>query len=114
MQEGPGTHILYQDVPLGEGSHELSLIAYYESEASIASPESLSPEGGPNQQYRIDVLKEGAPLGTLNPEGIIATLLHTEEAAHRPLRRPLHPVPQSLLHRPPLRRLPPTASGSGS
>ncbi|HET7511049.1 MAG TPA: hypothetical protein VFJ65_12465, partial [Solirubrobacterales bacterium] len=27
-QEGPGTHILYQDVALGAGPHELSLIAY--------------------------------------------------------------------------------------
>jgi hypothetical protein len=78
-QDGPGSHILYQDVALGEGAHELSLVAYYESTAAIVSPESLSSESGSNQQYRIDVLKTGVPLTTVNPADILATLLHTEE-----------------------------------
>lgn len=78
-QSAPGTHILYQDVALGAGPHELSLIAYYETFTPIISPESLSSFEGPNQQYRIDVLKPSAPLTTVNPEDIIATLFHTEE-----------------------------------
>lgn len=78
-QNNPGSHILYQDVALGAGPHELSLIAYYESFTPIISPESLSPFEEPNQQYRIDVLKPGAPLTTVDPANIIATLLHTEE-----------------------------------
>jgi hypothetical protein len=78
-QDGPGSHILYQDVALGSGAHELSLEAYYESLAPISSPESLDPTVEPNQQYRIDVLEAGAPLTTLNPSDILATLLHTEE-----------------------------------
>lgn len=78
-QSNPGAHILYQDVALGAGPHELSLIAYYESLSPIVSPETLSPfEEEQNQQYRIDVLKPAAPLTTVNPEDIIATLLHTE------------------------------------
>lgn len=78
-QSNPGSHILYQDVALGAGPHELSLIAYYESFTPIVSPESLSPFEGANQQYRIDVLKPGASLTTVDPADIIATLLHTEE-----------------------------------
>jgi hypothetical protein len=78
-QNNPGSHILYQDVALGAGPHELSLIAYYESFTPIVSPETLSPFEETNQQYRIDVLKPGASLTTVNPEDIIATLLHTEE-----------------------------------
>ena len=78
-QEGPGVHILYQDVALEPGfSHVLSLIAYYQSEASIESPETLSFEAVANQQYRIDVIKPTAPLTTLAPEDIHATQLHTE------------------------------------
>jgi hypothetical protein len=78
-QSGPGLHILYQDVALEPGfSHVLSLIAYYESQASIASPESLTFEGEPNQQYRIDVIKPTAPLTTLAPEDILVPVFHTE------------------------------------
>lgn len=78
-QNGPGSHILYQDVPLGDGPHQLSLIAYYESLQPLASPETLSPFVEPNQQYRIDVLKPGAPLTTVDPADILATVFKTEE-----------------------------------
>jgi hypothetical protein len=78
-QSGPGLHILYQDVALEPGySHVLSLLGYYTSQAEIASPENFSWEGEANQQYRIDVIKPTAPLTTLNPADILATLLHTE------------------------------------
>ena len=78
-QLDPGTHVLYQDVALEPGvAHTLSLIAYYQSNAPIVSPENLSYESGSNQQYRIDVIKPTAPLLTLAPEDILATLLHTK------------------------------------
>ncbi|HET7508350.1 MAG TPA: hypothetical protein VFJ53_08340 [Solirubrobacterales bacterium] len=78
-QNDPGLHILYQDVPLGEGSHELSLIAYYESFEPLISQETLSPAEEPNQQYRIDVLKPGVSLTTVDPADILATVFETEE-----------------------------------
>ncbi|HEX5989090.1 MAG TPA: hypothetical protein VFY75_02595 [Solirubrobacterales bacterium] len=78
-QFGPGLHILYQDVALEPGwPHVLSLIAYYESGPPIESPDSFAWEGEPNQQYRIDVIKPTAPIETLDPGDILATLLHTE------------------------------------
>ncbi|HET7455903.1 MAG TPA: hypothetical protein VFJ76_10305 [Solirubrobacterales bacterium] len=78
-QGDPGQHILYQDVALGDGAHELSLEAYFQSFAPLSSPPTLDWTVEPNQQYRIDVLKAGVPLTTLDPADILATLLHTEE-----------------------------------
>jgi hypothetical protein len=78
-QGGPGTHILYQDVALEPGfPHVLSLIAYYQSSALLATQDSLSWMVEPNQQYRIDVIKPTAQIETLNPSDILATLLQTE------------------------------------
>jgi hypothetical protein len=78
-QGGPGTHILYQDVALEPGfPHVLSLIAYYQSSALLATQDSLSWTVEPNQQYRIDVIKPTAQIETLNPSDILATLFHTE------------------------------------
>ncbi len=79
-QNNPGSHILYQDVPLGAGPHELSLITYYESLGPLTTSETLSPSGEPNQQYRIDVLKPNVPLTTVDPANILATIIKTEES----------------------------------
>jgi hypothetical protein len=81
-QTGPGTHILYQDVALEPFyAHQLSLTVYYRSAAPLAtpSPETLdfeSPEA--NQQYRIDVMKPTAPLESVNPNDILATVFATK------------------------------------
>jgi hypothetical protein len=79
---GPGLHVLYQDVALEPYfTHTLSLTAYYNSFAPLAvpTPNSLdaSVEQG-NQQYRIDVMKPTAPIASVNPEDILATLLATK------------------------------------
>ncbi len=79
---GPGLHVLYQDVALEPYfTHTLSLTAYYNSFAPIAvpTPDSLdaSVEQG-NQQYRIDVMKPTAPITSVSPEDILATLLATK------------------------------------
>ncbi|HEX5525577.1 MAG TPA: hypothetical protein VFX44_00090 [Solirubrobacterales bacterium] len=81
-QSDPGTHILYQDVALEPGfSHVLTLTAYYHSSAPIAvpTPDTLSASVEPNQQYRIDVIKPTAPLTSLEPSDILATVLATQE-----------------------------------
>ena len=78
----PDTLILSQDVALAPGqSHRLSLLAYYSSSSPIAVPGSgtlsVDPEvlaGEANQQYRIDVIKPGAPLETVDPADILATV----------------------------------------
>ncbi len=81
----PDTLILSQDVALAPGqSHRLSLLAYYSSSSPIAVPGSgtlsVDPEvlaGEASQQYRIDVVKPGAPLETVDPADILATVFRT-------------------------------------
>jgi len=80
-QGGEGTHILYQDVALEPYyTHQLSLLAYYRSGAPLTtpSPETLSFEGAPNQQYRIDVMKPTAPIESVDPSDILATVFATQ------------------------------------
>ena len=80
-QGGPGTHILYQDIALEPFySHQLSLVAYYRSAAPpvTPNPETLDTGGSANQQYRIDVINPAAPIETVNPADILATVFATK------------------------------------
>lgn len=91
-QGGGGTHVLYQDVALEPYyTHKLSLTAYYHTYASIAipTPDTLNFTGGPsettfeqpNQQYRIDVMKPTAPILSIDPADILATVFATKVGA---------------------------------
>lgn len=81
-QGGAGTHILYQDVALEPYyTHQLTLLVYYRSAAPLAtpSPETLNSEiPAANQQYRIDVMKPTAPIESVNPSAILATVFATK------------------------------------
>jgi hypothetical protein len=85
-EANPDTLILYQDVALEPGqSHQLSLLAYYDSYKPLAnpSPDTLSVDsevlaGQSNQQFRIDVMRPTAPLESLEPADILLTLFHTK------------------------------------
>lgn len=80
-QGGPGAHFLYQDVALEPFySHQLSLIAYYRSDGTLNTPGSgtLDPETPVNQQYRIDVMNPAAPIESVNPADILATVFATK------------------------------------
>jgi hypothetical protein len=93
-EANPDTLILYQDVTLEAGrSHQLSLLAYYDSYEPLATPtpdtlsvadEALTRVNGevqPNQQFRIDVMKPEAPLESINPEDILRTVFATKSNA---------------------------------
>jgi hypothetical protein len=75
-----GSHILYQDVTLEAGAtHQLSFTTYYENNAgSFFTPNSLSYEIVPNQQYRIDIMNPDAPVNSVAPGDILATVFRTE------------------------------------
>jgi hypothetical protein len=85
----PDTLILYQEVTLPAGSSdELSLLAYYSSYAPIAvpSPDTLAVgeealEGRANQQFRIDVMRAGAPLESLEPGDVLLNVFGTANGA---------------------------------
>jgi hypothetical protein len=77
---GPDTAVLAQTVTLPAASNlSLSLYLFYESQTPIAvpTPDTLfvKPFGkGGNQQVRVDVLKPNAPLESVSPNDILATL----------------------------------------
>jgi hypothetical protein len=102
-QANPDALILYQDVALEAGrSHQLSLLAYYDSykPIAIANPDTLSvadealrlPNGKfqQNQQFRIDVIKPEAPLESLDPADVLHTVFATKRGG------PQHMAPTKM------------------
>lgn len=85
-QLNPDTLILSQDVALEPGAgHFLSLLAYYSSYAPLAvpSPDTLSVDEAElgdqaNQQFRIDVMRPQAPIESVNPADVLATVFRTQ------------------------------------
>jgi hypothetical protein len=86
----PSSMILYQDVFLDPlATNQLSLEFNYHSDAPIAipTPDSLevAETGGPpgpgeaNQQVRVDVMKAGSAITSLDPSDILITLFENEE-----------------------------------
>jgi hypothetical protein len=83
------TTILSQEVALAPGlNHRLSLLAYYDSEVPIGvpSPDTLSVDDGllggqRNQQFRIDVMRPGSPIESLNPADVLSTAFRTGPGA---------------------------------
>ncbi|HEY6771403.1 MAG TPA: hypothetical protein VI035_03025 [Solirubrobacterales bacterium] len=78
-QGGAGLHLLYQDVSLPPAGsvNQLSLFVYYDSSAPIFSPDNLDFADGPNQQYRVDVLKPGAPIDSVASSDVLMTVFRT-------------------------------------
>ena len=73
-QGAPDLDVLYQDVALEPGyTHQLSLLLYYESTEPISAPPTLSL-GVENQQVRVDVMKPAAPISSVAPGDILATV----------------------------------------
>lgn len=102
-QANPDTLILYQDVALEAGlSHQLSLLAYYDSykPITVPNPDTLSvaeealrlPNGKfqQNQQFRIDVIRPEAPLDSLDPVDVLRTVFATKRGG------PQHMAPTRL------------------
>jgi hypothetical protein len=76
-ESSPDTPILYQDIYLEPGfSHVLSMYVYYFSEAPIVvpSPNTLASNGPSNQQLRVDVMSPSAPIESVSPGDILATV----------------------------------------
>jgi hypothetical protein len=85
----PDTLTLSQEVAVPAGtSSQLSLLAYYNSYDPIAVPTpdtlSVSEEalgGQHNQQFRIDVMRAGAPLESLEPSDVLLNVFQTAPGA---------------------------------
>ncbi len=85
-QINPDTLILSQEVALEAGaSHWLGLLAYYDSYEPLAVPipDTLSVDdeklaGQANQQFRIDVMRSGSPIESIDPADVLLTLFRTQ------------------------------------
>lgn len=85
-QVAPETLILSQEIALEPGlSQRLSLLAFYNSDVPIAipAPDTFSVDsevlgGAANQQFRIDLMRAGSPLESLDPADILATVYRSE------------------------------------
>ena len=74
----PGTRILYRDVQL-DGRVTLHLTLFYDNQAAdFASPSSLDFDRcRPNQQFRVEIMDPGAPVDSLVPRHVLATVFRT-------------------------------------
>lgn len=76
-QDGPGSHILYQDVYIrndGRPTH-LSFLLYWNNQfAAWEDPGSLDYTFGPNQQLRVDIMDPAAPVDDVGA-GVLLNIL---------------------------------------
>jgi hypothetical protein len=78
-QSGPGSHVLHQTVQLPRrGRLGLRFVLMYDSDAPLRAANTLRHDTVNNQQFRMDVIRPGAPLRTLNPNNILATAFRTQ------------------------------------
>lgn len=78
-ESNPDTAILSQEIALEPfWAHQLALTLYYRSRAPIAvpNPNTLATNGTveENQQLRVDVMRAGTPIESLNPADILTTV----------------------------------------
>jgi len=79
-QNEPGFNILYQDFDLGTDDETLTMTLWYSNYAEeFRTPRSFEFEDIRNQQLRIDLMKAGTSVRSLNPENILATLYRTRK-----------------------------------
>jgi hypothetical protein len=82
----PDTVILWQDIALEPGRrHQLNLTTFYESyeDISVPAPDTLSVDEEAigkqvNQQFRIDLMKPGAPLESIAPGDVLQPIFATK------------------------------------
>lgn len=80
-QTGPGSHIMAQDIKVPEsGEQNLSFVLYYDNDAGeFHTPNTLSHEDGPNQQYRVDLVDPNASVDSVASGDVLQNLFITRE-----------------------------------
>jgi hypothetical protein len=79
-QGAPGTRILHRVLKLKKNKkHTLKMRVYYDNQAGeFESPDTLDSTGEDNQQYRVDVMKKGAPLDSVDGQDVLKRVFGTE------------------------------------
>jgi hypothetical protein len=78
-ENGPCTTILYQDFTVPEHA-TLNLFVYYKSQGPMTTGPKLNAENDmdDNQQFRIDLMKPGAALRSVDSADIVKKIFHTK------------------------------------
>jgi hypothetical protein len=78
-QLGHGTHVLSQDLAITPSTAVLAFQVFYVNQADrFVTPASFDFQAGPNQQFRVDVLRAGAdPLGA-DPGSVLVSAFATK------------------------------------
>jgi D-alanyl-D-alanine carboxypeptidase len=82
--QGPGARIMYRDVKL-DGRYLLQMSVFYSNgvdglsgySGTFATPKSLSIQGAPNQQFRVDLLAPAAAFDSVADVDVRATIFQT-------------------------------------
>jgi hypothetical protein len=85
---GPSMRLMYRDLKL-EGSNQLEMLVFYRNGPDglsgysnrFIAPKTLGIDGGPNQQFRIDLLSTSAAADSMSDNDILATIFATEPGA---------------------------------
>jgi hypothetical protein len=77
-QGAPGSHVLYQTLPVAWGD-VLSFWVYYRNNAGVfCTPASLDYGGGCNQQYRVDIMTPSSSLWSVASGDVLSTPFQTQ------------------------------------
>jgi hypothetical protein len=84
----PSMRVMYRDLKL-EGSNQLEMLVFYRNgpdglsgySSRFVAPKTLSINGGPNQQFRIDLLSPAAAADSMGDSDILATIFATDGGA---------------------------------
>jgi hypothetical protein len=77
-QFGPGSHLLYRDIRVTDDDLSLVMTLWYDNDfGEFLTPATLQAGPRPNQQLRIDLMRPGAPLRSLAPADVLATVFRT-------------------------------------
>jgi hypothetical protein len=77
-EDGASTPVLLQHFTVPKHA-ELKLFSGYDNLATdFATPHTLKVSGGPNQQYRIDIMRAGAPIKSLDGKDVLMNVFRTK------------------------------------
>lgn len=89
---GRGMRAMYRDLKL-EGANQLEMVVFYRNgpdglsgySSRFVAPKTLAINGGPNQQFRVDLMSASAAADSMLDNDILATIFATgpDAAPHR-------------------------------
>jgi len=78
----PSASILYRTIKIGSKNTRVSFILYYKNRADLFCSQNDLDETNPcNQEYRVEILRDGSDPWTTDPNDILMTLFKTSSSS---------------------------------